>query len=254
MAAEKEPENEIIIKSKKRVQSHGEVFTPKTMVNKMLDMPGIKEACNNLTDTFLEPACGEGAFLTEILKRKLNIIEKNYNNTLEEYENYSLLGLSTLYGIEILEDNAQECVMQMYQVYLKYYSKQTTKHNKREKSNIRKSARFIISRNIVQGDFLTKKLVNGKPIIFNEWKPKEIDKNPKNIIIERTEYTLEDIYNDVKKESGDILSSNSGFKQLSMLDMIDSIDPKEEIQYKYIPTKITNIFKEEMEEDHGKSD
>src|SRR5699024_10436726 len=116
----KENTEEVIIKSKKRVQNHGEVFTPKKIVNQMLDMQGIQEACNQLTTTFLEPACGEGAFLVEVLKRKLSIIEERYNTTLEQYENYSLLALSTLYGIEILEDNTQECVMQMYQVYLKF--------------------------------------------------------------------------------------------------------------------------------------
>ena len=63
--------NEVIIKSKKRVQKHGEVFTPQRIVKMMLDQPGIKEACESLTATFLEPSAGEGAFLVEILTRKL---------------------------------------------------------------------------------------------------------------------------------------------------------------------------------------
>ena len=66
--------NEEIIKSKLRVQKHGEVFTPKRIVNKMLDIPEIKEACENLTTTFLEPSAGEGAFLVEILERKLKMV------------------------------------------------------------------------------------------------------------------------------------------------------------------------------------
>src|SRR5690625_6585611 len=83
----------------------------------MLDIPEIKAACENLTATFLEPAAGEGAFLVAILERKLNMVAKKYNDDLTQYENYSLLALTTLYGIELLEDNAQICAMNMFQKY-----------------------------------------------------------------------------------------------------------------------------------------
>src|SRR5690554_2365933 len=84
---------ERIIKSKRRVRKHGEVFTPKRIVNKMIDLPGIREACYNLTSTFLEPAAGEGIFLSEILNRKLKMVIKNYGENITKYENYSLLAL-----------------------------------------------------------------------------------------------------------------------------------------------------------------
>ena len=74
--------SEQIIKSKKGVQKHGEVFTPKKTVNQMLDIPEIKEACESLT-TFLEPSAGEGAFLVEILKRKLNMVAKRFSNNID---------------------------------------------------------------------------------------------------------------------------------------------------------------------------
>ena len=45
---------ENLIKSKHRVQKHGEVFTPSWMVQKMLDTPGVKEACETVSATFLE--------------------------------------------------------------------------------------------------------------------------------------------------------------------------------------------------------
>ena len=67
-------QNEKIIKSKARVQKHGEVFTPKKVINMMLNQPGINEACKNLTTTFLEPSAGEGAFLVAILNRKLEMV------------------------------------------------------------------------------------------------------------------------------------------------------------------------------------
>src|SRR5690625_3297407 len=106
---------EKIINSKKRIQNHGEVFTPKRIINEMLDLPNIREACQNITSTFLEPAAGEGAFLVEILNRKMKMVIKNYGDDITRFENHSLLALSTLYGVELLEDNAQKCVMNMYQ-------------------------------------------------------------------------------------------------------------------------------------------
>src|SRR5690625_6052403 len=121
--------NERIIKSRSRVQKHGEVFTHKRIVNQMLDTPEIKKACESLTTTFLEPAAGEGAFLVAILERKLNMVSKKYSNNLVQYENYSLLALTTLYGIELLEDNTQTCVMNMYQHYYDSYQVHIKHHN-----------------------------------------------------------------------------------------------------------------------------
>ena len=71
--------SEGLIKSKKRVQQHGEVFTPAWMVKKMLDTPGIKEACENIYATFLEPAAGDGNFLLAILERKLKAVTEQYD-------------------------------------------------------------------------------------------------------------------------------------------------------------------------------
>lgn len=120
---------EIGIKSKIRVQKHGEVFTPKKIVNKMLDTPGISEACKSIQATFLEPSAGEGAFIVAILDRKLNMVVKQYNDDLRQFENYSLLALTSLYGIELLEDNAQTCVLNMFQKYYEVYQKQVDYHN-----------------------------------------------------------------------------------------------------------------------------
>ena len=144
---------EEIIKSKLRVQKHGEVFTPKKIVNKMLNIPEIKEACENLTATFLEPSAGEGAFLVEILDRKLKMVSEKYNNDLTSYESYSLLALTTLYGIELLEDNAQTCVMNMFQLYYDNYKEQVQHHNGIVKKKVLDSAKEIISSNIRQGNF-----------------------------------------------------------------------------------------------------
>ena len=175
---------EIGIKSKIRVQKHGEVFTPKKIVNKMLDTPGISEACKSIQATFLEPSAGEGAFIVAILDRKLNMVVKQYNDDLRQFENYSLLALTSLYGIELLEDNAQTCVLNMFQKYYEVYQKQVDYHNGILKKNVLGSAKEIISSNICQGNFLTKETIDSKPLVFSEWSPLNMKKNTKIVKVQ----------------------------------------------------------------------
>ncbi|MFC9573950.1 N-6 DNA methylase [Heyndrickxia sporothermodurans] len=246
---------EEIIKSKLRVQKHGEVFTPKRIVNKMLDIPGLKDACENLTATFLEPAAGEGAFLVVILERKLNMVSEKYNKDLTQYENYSLLALTTVYGIELLEDNAQTCVMNMFQLYYDKYKEQVEHHGGELKDKVLDSAKKIISLNICNGNFLTRKSVDGNPLVFSEWQPINMSKTSKNIKIQRTEYTLDEIYERVKKENGRAI--NKFIQEPVQLDLFDFLeDESEKIsevqkEMRYIPVKIIDVYKEEMEEANG---
>lgn len=234
---------EKLIKSKKRVEKHGEVFTPKWMVNKMLDTPGIVEETYSLESTFLEPSVGEGIFLMEILKRKLSIVKKKYNDNLTMYENYSLFVLSTLYGVELLHDNHLSCVMNVNKVYEQEYEKVCISYSKRPKKNILKSASLILKRNIVQGDFLTGLNSRNNKIVFNEWKP-EFKNN--EIVVLRTEYTLEDIKNKQNNDSGSKLSYETE-KQLSIFDILEE-KPEEIVKYVYVPCKIRDVHKEVMEE------
>lgn len=234
-----------------RVQKHGEVFTPKRIVTQMLDIPEIKEACENLTATFLEPAAGEGAFLIEILDRKLNMVTDEYNNDLIQYENYSLLSLTTLYGIELLEDNAQTCVMNMFQKYYDCYKEQIQYHNGKMNQKVLDSAKKIISLNIGNGNFLTRKAVDGTPLVLSDWKPINLRKTTKNIKVQRTEYTLDEIYENIQKENGKALRQpKSETEQIDIFDFLDEDieveDKRNEMQY--IPVKITDVYKEEMEE------
>lgn len=243
---------EEIIKCKIRVQKHGEVFTPKSIVNKMLDLPEIKEASENLTATFLEPAAGEGAFLVAILERKLKIVLEKYNNDLVQFENYSLLALTTLYGIELLEDNAQTCVMNMFQKYYDNYKIQIQYHKGKMNKKVLNSAKKIISLNIGNGNFLTRKAVDGTPLIFSEWKAINLRKNTKNIKIERTEYTLDEIYENTQKENGEVLQKTQNEpEQIDIFSFLDEeIETQEETEKEmlYTPVKIIDIYKEQMEE------
>ena len=248
-------QNEKIIKSKTRVQKHGEVFTPIKIINMMLNQPGVKEACKSLTSTFLEPSAGEGAFLVAILNRKLDMVSKTYNKNMKKIENYSLLALSTLYGIELLEDNSQACVMNMFQEYYTFYNKQAVKFDVRLNKRVLDSAKTIISANIEQGNFLTRRKTNGKPIVFSKWAPVKLNSNTTNIKIERTEYTLNEIYEDVNKPAGEVFKDIEMNKQISLFDYIDddfseTIEP-ETTKMRYVTTNIMNVYLEEMEEYRG---
>lgn len=247
---------ERLIKSKLRVQKHGEVFTPQWMVEKMLKSKEIRDFCTNLDTTFLEPAVGEGIFLTTILRKKLEMVEKEYANSLIQYENFSLYALSTLYGIEILEDNAQMCVMNLYETYLESYTRVVEKFSKNTKKSVLNSAKVIIKANIAQGDFLTQKTLNNEPIIITEWRiTNEISNKTKQIFVDRTEYTLSEINKEKMKDSGNIERKIIIEEQLDMFDDFNLIGEENypvEIKpnmhnMKYITVKITDLYKEEVE-------
>ena len=240
---------EVSIKSKKRVQNHGEVFTPKWIIDKMLDNPGIKEACENIEATFLEPSVGEGAFLVVILIRKLEMVSSLYNYSLKQYENYSLFVLTTLYGVELLQDNTKICVMNLFEVYVDYYIRACNKHEiKKIKDSVLNSAKTIISANIQQGNFLTGFTDDGEPIIFSEWKALSKLGSSKTIKVARTEYTLEEISNQVTKPSGEIVKKVKLSSPIQ-LDLFTPpwVDEREEEELKYSDCVITDVHKKVME-------
>jgi type I restriction-modification system DNA methylase subunit len=145
---------EKLIKSKKRVKEHGEVFTPMWMVRKMVDL--VDSDAKKPSKTFLEPACGDGRFLCEILERRLAVAKSGQE---------SLLAVSTLYGIELLPDNVESAKNNLLFTFLKFSeSKDIETHLK---------AAEIIDRNIVCGNALTKTDHNGELIKFTEWNLEE---------------------------------------------------------------------------------
>lgn len=154
------------IVSKKRVADHGEVFTAAREVNAMLDL--VKQETLRIDSRFLEPACGKGAFLAEVLRRKLGVVEERYAKSPVEYERYAILALSSIYGIDILEDNVFDCRKELFNIFKTEYEA-TLKCQCN--SECLKSAQFILTKNIVWGDALTLKRVDlpDKPIVFAEW-------------------------------------------------------------------------------------
>jgi len=154
------------VKSKHRVANYGEVLTPEHIVNAMLDL--VKQETERIDSRFLEPACGTGNFLIEILQRKLKVVEHRYGKSQLEYERYAILAVSSIYGIELLEDNAEECRKRLFEVFNGAY---TRLFKAKAKEQCREAARYILKRNIVQGDALSLKTVgeNPRPIVFSEW-------------------------------------------------------------------------------------
>ncbi len=245
---------EIIIKNKYRVKQHGEVFTPRNVVNNMISMSGLKEYILELTTTVLEPAVGEGVFLVELLKKRLKMVKKMSIENQTIYENLSLLALTSLYGIELLEDNAQKCVINIYQAFYDEYKAFINDNGYSIKNKVLESAKVIISANIVQGNFLTKKTTSGENIVFSEWRVVEKNRKQKNIIIDRTEHSIDDILLQQDIVSGTVFSKNLENNQLSIFDLFNNSmenQKEEKTLYKYISVKIVDVYKEEMEVYHG---
>lgn len=157
-----------LIKSKERVQKHGEVFTPDWMVKKMLSYPEIQEKLQDMHATFLEPSAGEGAFLTEILRQKLTYVNRNPASRGGHWQYNTLWALMSIYGIEFLEDNLKIARANMLQVFGENYREKTGRELA-EDSDLYRSARTIIQWNIVQGNTLTHKKNDGSWIMLNQW-------------------------------------------------------------------------------------
>lgn len=150
-----------IIKSKKRVSDHGEVFTPLWLVDAMLDL--VKDESDRIDSRFLEPACGSGNFLVRVLQRKLAAVELKYERSSFERQHYALLALMSIYGIELLADNITECRANMLEIIADYLCIIDTDED------LYQAAHFVLSRNLVHGDAMKMLTNDGQPIIFSEW-------------------------------------------------------------------------------------
>ena len=149
-----------LVKSKQRVADHGEVFTPAWMVEAMLDL--VKDETQRIDSRFLEPACGSGNFLVQILRRKLAAVELKYGKSEFERRHYALLALMCIYGIELLPDNVAECRAKLLCIFAEYL-------NLVESLDLYRAAGHVLSLNLVHGDALTMKANDGAPITFAEW-------------------------------------------------------------------------------------
>ena len=152
------------IKSKKRVRDKGEVFTNEREVNAMLDL--VKQETERIDSRFLEPACGNGNFLIEILRRKLEVVKSRYKKSQWEYEKNGLIAVMSCYGVDIMPDNVLECQNRLFEYFEKEYKSLFKKNIKQVYLDI---VKFVLSKNILCGDALSMKTSTNKPITFAEW-------------------------------------------------------------------------------------
>jgi hypothetical protein len=149
-----------LVKSKQRVADHGEVFTPAWMVEAMLDL--VKGETERIDSRFLEPACGDGNFLVQILRRKLARVQLDYGKSDFEKRHFALLGLMCVYGIELLPDNIVECRAHLLAIFADYLGLAPT-------DDLYRAGFYVLSQNLVHGDALTMRTHAAEPITFAEW-------------------------------------------------------------------------------------
>ena len=149
-----------LIKSRQRVADHGEVFTPPWMVAAMLDL--VRGETERLDSRFLEPACGSGNYLIEVLRRKLAAVELKYGGSEFERRHYALLAVMCTYGIELLPDNIEECRANMLELLAAYLRLD-------ESADLCRAASYVLSQNLVHGDALKMQTASGEPLTFAEW-------------------------------------------------------------------------------------
>lgn len=149
-----------LVKSKRRVADHGEVFTPEWMVDAMQNL--VKDETHRIDSRFLEPACGCGNFLIQVLRCKLAAVELKFGKSEFEKGHYALFGLMCSYGIELLHDNVDECRANLLEIIAEYLGVN-------ESDDIYRAAAYVLSKNIVHGDALAMRTHDGVLITFAEW-------------------------------------------------------------------------------------
>jgi hypothetical protein len=156
------------IVSKKRVADHGEVYTNLREINAMLDL--VDHETKRIDARFLEPACGHGNFLIEVLKRKVEVIKNKFSKSQIDFERNLFLAVASIYGIDIQKDNVIKCQERLFE-YINTIYREGFKDNLKEE--LLNSIKYVLSRNILCGDALTLKTYEedliGQPIVFSDW-------------------------------------------------------------------------------------
>lgn len=184
-----------LIKSRKRVADHGEVFTPPWLVEAMLDL--VAEETDRIDSRFLEPACGSGNFLVRVLQRKLAAVEVKFGKSEFEKKQYALLSVMCIYAIELLEDNILECRANLIEVFAEYLDADETE-------DLYRAALAVLSCNLVHGDALTMQAADGAPITIAEWGYLGRGK------FQRRDFRLDILTRSSEVSSGGLLAVNRG--------------------------------------------
>ena len=211
------------IKSKQRVADHGEVFTAEREVNAMLDL--VKQETERIDSRFLEPACGDGNFLAEILHRKLAEVKRKYRRSPFDYEKNAVLAVSSIYGVDLMMDNVLICRGRLFGIWDAEYKAVCKKETN---DQTRDAVRFILGRNIVCGNALTLMCVDkdgndtDEPIIFSEWS------FITGTMMQRKDYTFDELLNGKSDEKKPV-----NVEQISF-DIEDEPDPEGKLLAQYV--------------------
>ena len=226
------------IKSKERVRDRGEVFTAAREVNAMLDL--VKDETENIDATFLEPACGTGNFLDEVLRRKLAVCQKRYGKSAADYEKFSFLACTTLYGVDIMADNVERCRERLYETWEASFGAThrtvatsatgvvTGAPRSDFHDRVSAAVRKVFEKNILLGNALSMKRVDEKqndldePIVFTEWKFALGDK------LKREEYRFDVLLEggETKNKATEMTFDFFGDASASVNWMVDPDDPE----------------------------
>ena len=211
------------VKSKERVAERGEVFTAEREVKAMCDL--VATQCDNIDSTFLEPACGDGNFLAEILDRKLNRVKKDARNDVAQWEWLSVRAVASLYGVDIMQDNAEECRQRLFEQWNKAYKTACKKYYNDE---TRETVQYILSKNIVCGNALTMMCVDenqedtNEYIIFAEFKT-----TGKMFMLKRRDYRLDVLLktNETPKNQGQLSLNTDVYNYLKINSVTGEYEP-----------------------------
>lgn len=176
--------------SRQRIIDHGEVFTPPGLVNDMLDL--VAHECERIDSRFLEPACGDGNFLAEVLRRKLLAVDKKNGRSPDKWERDAILAVSSLYGIDLLADNIEACRDRLLKIVVDTYH---ACHKSDLSGAASRAVVFILSRNIVQGDALSFLNADKQPIVLSEWSPVN------GTLLKRRDFVYEHLLEDARVAS-----------------------------------------------------
>ena len=152
------------VKAKERVRNYGEVFTAEREVNAMLDL--VKQEVKNIDSTFMEPACGDGNFLVEILRRKIGSVSKLVGQNEADCEYWATRAISTIYGVDIQKDNVLKARKRLFSDFFTHFINRYKHH---PSSICQNSVRFILSQNIQCGNTLTYESSAGEPLMITKW-------------------------------------------------------------------------------------
>lgn len=153
------------IKSRRRVADYGEVFTGKKEVKAMVNL--VHNQVNDIDATFLEPACGTGNFLDEVLMQKMRTVSRTCCDDQKTYAVGMIRAVSSLYGIDIMQDNVDEVRKRMMQRAVSSY---TRKFGMEPSAPVIKTMHHIIDRNVQCGNTLSGKDSKGRDLVISEWR------------------------------------------------------------------------------------